>query len=172
MGNFFSNHYYHLGDILFEMPELYQAFELFLKMKLCSENLAFLKAVDDIYFGLGDDHKLESGHLPEFDKKKAQNECRTLYRKFIAEDSEQQINLPATVFKQIGKDMKRIKQFRDPISIFDRAYDCISSLIHKESLPNFYKSEHFKRWYEKQREINAKQLKKDRRTKKKLSGDS
>jgi len=139
---FFNNRYYHLGDILFEIPDLYTAFDDFLKMKLSAESLHFLREVDNLYFDMrrGYNHSI------------AVKETRAIYRKFIADSAKQQINLSGNVFKQLHNDMRRINKFQDPLSIFDRARDQISQLIHKESLPNFYKSQRFKAWYQKQRE--------------------
>ena len=163
--NFFNNHYYHLGDILFEIPDLYEAFENYLKLKLSSENLYFLREIDDIYFKLD---QLNGANSCDFNHNVAVQESKNIYKKFISDDSNEQINLPGNVFKQINKDLKRINKFTDPISIFDKAYDCISSLIHKESLPSFYKSQHFKNWYEKQRAQQEKKLKKKEKKTKKM----
>ena len=106
----------------------------------------------------------------EFNHNASIQETRNIHKKFICEDSNQQINLPGNVFKKINKDIKKIDKFDDPLSIFDKAYDCISSLIHKESLPNFYKSDYFRNWYEKERGENEKRYKKESKKAKKGSG--
>eukprot|EP01083_Nonionella_stella_P073669 199423_1 len=156
--SFFNNHYYHLGDIMFEIPELYEAFENHLRMKLSEENLLFLRTVDDIYFNVRNQ---------TFNHSTATQQTRDIYKQFISENSKNQINLPGNVRKRINNDLKKIHKIKDPLSIFDKAYDGISSLIHKEALPNFYKSQHFKKWYEKERQQNEKLWKKERKMMKK-----
>ena len=144
--SFFNNRYYHLGDILFEIPSLYTAFDEYLSVKLSSENLHFLREVHDLYFDLSQ----------SWNHNFAVRQTRKIYKKFIADSAKQQINLSGNVTKKMHNDLRKINKFKDPLKIFDRAYDQISQLLHKESLPNFYKSQQFKSWYDKEREKKLK----------------
>ena len=41
--NFFNNHYYHLGDILFEIPDLYESFKNYLNQIIVRKFIFYVK---------------------------------------------------------------------------------------------------------------------------------
>eukprot|EP01084_Bolivina_argentea_P073709 133746_1 len=145
ISKFWDNHYYHLGDILFEIPELFDVFDNYVTKHFPVANLQFLIQINDAYWNVN--------HV-QFNHSVAVQQAKNIYQTFISARSTQQINLPMNVVTKISNEMKTIKKFKDPLSIYNVAHDIILNLIHKRYLPNFYLSKEFLNYYEKQRETH------------------